>query len=593
MDDTTQRLNRWLEHETLDQRLRKELETLKANGELDEIYERFYRDLEFGTGGLRGILGAGINRMNIYTVRKTSQGIANYINANHSHTCGCKRPSVAIGYDSRINSKLFAENVASVFIANNIHAYLYDELMPAPAISFATRYHRCAIGVMITASHNPAEYNGYKVYNTFGCQVALKQADDILNYINSLDIFDDVKYLPFDDAQKSAGFQYMGRETKDAFMKAVLAEAVLTDADSAKMLADLSVVYSPLNGAGNKPVRQMLKQIGVGTVTIVPEQELPDGNFPTSPYPNPEKREALELGLTLCEEVRPDLLLATDPDCDRVGIAVKHEEAYVLLTGNQVGILLLNFICERKIATGTMPKNPITARTIVTSNMVDLVAAHYGVEVRTTLTGFKYIGELIGELEKNGEEERYIFGFEESYGYLAGTYVRDKDAVNGAMLICEMTAYYKAQGKTPVDVLDELYKQHGYFKNDLTDFAFKGSAGMQTMETIMTYLRNNPPSEAAGRKVAWRVDYLKQQRYIIGNNLHCDLAAGTKPTDLPHSNVLEYVLVDGTTFTVRPSGTEPKLKVYFSARGRSVSEADTIIETLKKEMTALVEQASR
>jgi len=567
-EDAVKRCRLWVENPKLDPALKAELEgytkALERNPQdetaLNEIYERFYKELEFGTGGLRGILGAGTNRMNVHTVARATQGLANYVNRRYAVKKTLfkkgKRASVAISYDSRNMSPEFAKIAARVLIANDIDVYLYRELMPTPALSFAVRYYHCAAGIMVTASHNPAKYNGYKVYNEEGCQINIEQADEVLAEIQKLDSFRDVK-MASDDREVT----YIPQETIDAYMAAVKAQS--TGFNGCK---NLEVVYTPLNGAGNKPVRRILEEIGVGKVTVVKEQELPDGNFPTCPYPNPEKKEALKLGLELCETLKtPDLLLATDPDCDRVGIAVKHRGEFVLLTGNEVGILLLDFLCQVK----KLPQRPIAIKTIVSSKMMEAVAEHYGVEVRSVLTGFKFIGEQIGLLEKNGEEERYIFGFEESYGYLSGPYVRDKDAVNGSMLICEMTAFYKSAGSTLVDRLNEMYRQYGYYRNDLMDFAFEGAAGMDKMASIMEGLRNDPPRSVIGKAVATKVDYEKDD------------------TGLPKSNVLEFNLEDGSRFIVRPSGMEPKLKIYLSARGATAMDSARIIASMKEELAQL------
>ena len=559
----------WIQNPKVDRQLKAELETymeaLKQNpedeGALNEIYERFYKELEFGTGGLRGILGAGTNRMNVHTVAKATQGLANYVNRCYAVKKTLfkkgKKAAVAISYDSRNLSPEFAQIAARVLTANNIDVYLYRELMPTPALSFAVRYYHCAAGIMITASHNPAKYNGYKVYNEEGCQMNIQQADQVLAEIGALDIFRDVR-MAADDRSVT----YIPEETVDAYMAAVKAQSTGFNG-----CGNLEVVYTPLNGSGNKPVRRILKEIGVGKVIVVKEQELPDGDFPTCPYPNPEKKEALRLGLALCEELKtPDLLLATDPDCDRVGIAVKHQGEFVLLTGNELGILLFDFLCQVK----KLPERPIAIKTIVSSKMMDAVAEHYGVEMRNVLTGFKFIGEQIGLLEKDGEVERYIFGFEESYGYLSGSYVRDKDAVNGSMLICEMTAFYKSVGSTLVDRLNELYDQYGYYKNHLLDFAFEGAAGMEQMASIMESLRSDPPKAVMGKAVTKKVDYERDE------------------TGLPSSNVLEFNLEDGSGFVVRPSGTEPKLKIYLSARGASPEDSARIIDAMKEELSQLV-----
>lgn len=607
MKDAMTKYNQWLNYEGLDEETRRELQLLKDEG---EIYDRFYKQLEFGTGGLRGVLGAGTNRMNIYTVRSATQGLADYINDYYAEGkeryCG-KAPTAAIAYDSRIKSDVFAQEAAKVLMANGIGVYLYPKLMPTPALSFAVRYYQCCTGIMITASHNPAKYNGFKVYNEEGCQMTLEDAAEVLKRIEKIDIFADVKTV-------EKAFQLIPEEVDEAFYAAVERESMGIDCQN------LSVVYTPLNGTGNIPVRTILQRIGVEQIEIVAEQELPDGNFPTCPYPNPEKREALQLGLALCESLEkkvnrtadafkahkakqqaPDLLLATDPDCDRVGIAVRSKTGfggaeYCLITGNEVGVLLLDFICMRRgEATKTsgvkpLPPAPIAMKTIVTTKMAADVAANYGVTMLDLLTGFKFIGEQIGLLEKKGEQDRFIFGFEESYGYLSGAHVRDKDAVNASMLICEMAAYYKEKNMTLLDRLEELYEKYGYYRNDLMEFAFEGAAGMEKMAAIMKRLRDEAPQEVIGKKIVEIADYEASQRRIIGGIDGCDLVAGTKPIDLPKSDVLAYVLADGSSFIVRPSGTEPKLKVYLSAKGGTQSESESIIEELKKELNELILQ---
>ena len=529
-----------------DKDLTAELESVKDKPE--EINDRFYRDLEFGTGGLRGVIGAGTNRMNVYTVRKATQGMANYL-LEHA---GSKPQSVAIAHDSRIKGVAFAQQSAAVLAANGIKAYLYPQLMPTPALSFAVRHLKCDAGICVTASHNPAKYNGYKAYGSDGCQVTADMADGIMNEINSLDIFTGVKKMDFQEGIDKGLIEYIGEETVDAFIDSVYAENLSVDA------SNLKLVYTPLNGSGLMCVKRILDRIGVKDVTVVPEQEQPDGSFPTCPYPNPEIREALQKGLELCEKVQPDLLLATDPDCDRVGIAVDQNGEYVLMTGNEVGIMLLDFIARVKKEQGKLPAHPVAVTTIVSTDMVDPIARDHGVELRRCLTGFKYIGDIIAELEeKEGNADSYLLGFEESYGYLSGGYVRDKDAVDGSMLICQMAAYYKGKGMTLVDAMNALYEKYGYYKNDLMNFAFEGEDGMKTMNGIMDKLRNDPPAEIAGVKVAGRSDYKESRSY------------GDKEgaIDLPKSNVLEYRLEDGCKLIVRPSGTEPKIKIYLSGKG--------------------------
>lgn len=562
MQRVKEQFNLWLEYPEMDKDLKEELSSIINDS--DQIYDRFYKELEFGTGGLRGILGAGTNRMNVYTVGKATQGIADYINKHY----GDKHPAMAIAYDSRINSDVFAEEAARVLIGNNIHVYLYPELMPTPALSFAVRHYKCCGGIMITASHNPAKYNGYKVYDEDGCQLTLEAAEEVYQFIQNIDAFSQVR-------RGIEKLEVIGNEVVEAFLEEVKKESAEVEGTDS-----LSVVYTPLNGTGNKPVRKILEMIGVRDVKIVEEQELPDGNFPTCTYPNPEKKEALKLGLELCENLQrqgqgPDLLLATDPDCDRVGIAVKTDQGtFELITGNEIGALLLDFICQRRLVASKgessgkkMPENPVAVKTIVSSKMADDIAKAYGVEMINVLTGFKFIGEQIKNLEKKNQEERYIFGFEESYGYLSGSYVRDKDAVNGSMLICEMTAYYKSIGITLLDRLQELYQTYGYYRNDLLDFGFEGAAGMEKMAAIMKSFRCNAPKEIIGTSVVESRDY---EEGILG---------------LPGADVLEYILEDGSSFMVRPSGTEPKLKIYLSAKGRSSAHSEEIINQLRLELT--------
>ncbi len=558
---------RWLAQDLDDKDLTAELESVK--GQPEEINDRFYRDLEFGTGGLRGVIGAGTNRMNVYTVRKATQGMANYLLA---HANG-KPQSVAIAHDSRNKGVAFAQQSAAVLAANGIKAYLYPQLMPTPALSFAVRHLHCDAGICVTASHNPAKYNGYKAYGSDGCQVTADMADGIMNEINSLDIFSGVKRMDFQQGLDQGLIEYIGQETVDAFIENVYAESLQVDA------SNLKLVYTPLNGSGLMCVKRILDKIGVKDVTVVPEQEQPDGNFPTCPYPNPEIREALQKGLELCEKVQPDLLLATDPDCDRVGIAVNQHGDYVLMTGNEVGILLLDFIAGVKKEQGRLPAHPVAVTTIVSTDMVDPIAKEYGVELRRCLTGFKYIGDIIAELEeKEGNADSYLLGFEESYGYLSGGYVRDKDAVDGSMLICQMAAYYKQKGLTLVDAMSALYEKYGYYKNDLCNFGFEGEDGMKTMNGIMEKLRNDPPAEIAGSKVVGRSDYQASLSYgdVEGS------------IDLPKSNVLEYRMENGCKLIVRPSGTEPKIKIYLSGKGGSKAEAEEIIQKMKDQVPALL-----
>ena len=540
---------RWLSQEMEDPDLAEELRQIQGNEK--EIYERFYRELEFGTGGMRGILGAGTNRMNIYTVRKVTQGMANYLLAHYEN------PAVAISYDSRNKSQLFAREAACVLAANHVQAHLYRELMPTPALSYAVRQLGCQAGIMVTASHNPAQYNGYKAYGADGCQMVSQIADEVYEEVTRLDIFEDIRYLPFDQALASGRISYIPNSLIDQYLTQVLAQQVNRGVGPR---SGLKVVYTPLNGAGNRCVRTVLGLMGLQQVWVVPQQEEPDGNFPTCPYPNPEIREAMELGIQLARQKEADILIATDPDCDRVGCAVRHQGEYQLLTGNEVGVLLLDYIARSRRQAGTMPPSPIVVKSIVSTTMIEPVAKEYGVEVVDVLTGFKYIGEQIGQLEAKGEENRYLLGFEESYGYLTGTYVRDKDGVNGASMIAEMAAYYRLENKTLVDVLEELYAKYGYYYNSIDNFAFEGAQGMARMKEMMEQARENPPKELAGYQVVQVADYGRSVR--TGPQ-------GEQPISLPRSNVLAYTLENGATVVIRPSGTEPKLKAYYSLKGEN------------------------
>lgn len=561
----------WCEKAVDDPDLKQEL--ISVADDAEGINDRFYRNLEFGTGGLRGVIGAGTNRMNIYTVRRATQGFSDYINE------AFQNPSVAIAYDSRIKSDTFAKAAAGVFAANGIRVYIYSELMPTPMLSFAVRELKCQAGVMVTASHNPSKYNGYKAYGADGCQLNLTDAEAVIKKVNALDMFDGVKYVNFEDAVNDGMITYIEQNIIDKFYENVLAQGLNTD-----LVADsgLKVVYTPLNGTGNKPVRHILDTIGIKNVIVVPEQEMPDGNFTTCPYPNPEIRDALELGLKLCDEVKPDLLLATDPDCDRVGIAVPDEKGgYVLFSGNEVGALLLEYICSERTRLGTMPKNPVTVKTIVTTDIIMKIAEKYGVEVIEVLTGFKFIGEQIGILEKKGEEDRFIFGYEESYGYLAGSYVRDKDAVIASMLICEMAAFYRTKGISLLQARENMYKTYGVYYHTQQSFTFEGKAGMEKMNSIMSNLRENPPKEIGGLKVIFFDDYLESASLNVSTNEKSAIA-------LPKSDVLSFVLTDGAKVIIRPSGTEPKIKAYYTAIGESQSDAEALEQKLVESFSKLI-----
>ncbi|MEG0693807.1 MAG: phospho-sugar mutase, partial [Oscillospiraceae bacterium] len=503
-------------------------------------------------------------------IRKATQGLADYLNEEYESS------SVAISYDSRIKSDLFAIEAARVLAANGIKVYIYDKLMPTPCLSFAVRELHCEAGIMVTASHNPAKYNGYKVYGNDGCQITIETADKVLSLIGKVDIFRGVKLEEFDKALADGAIEYIKPEVEARYLANVKAQSIDSEA-TAK--AGLKVVYTPLNGTGNLPVRKILDMVGIKDVFIVNEQEKPDGTFSTCPFPNPEIPEALELGLKLCETQKPDLLLATDPDCDRVGIAVPDENGnYVLISGNEVGSLLLEYICKLRIEKGTMPENPIAVKTIVTTELAAKIAADYGVEIIDVLTGFKFIGEQIHYLEDNHEENRYIFGFEESYGYLAGTYVRDKDAVVGSMLICEMAAYYKLQGVSILDALKRLYDKYGVFLHQQQSFTCEGSAGMQRMNEIMLSLRENPPKTLGGSEVIKHADYKMSLCYD-------DVNATEQVIELPKSDVLSYTLQNGASVVLRPSGTEPKIKAYYTAIDKTTQEAQKIIDAIKVDFT--------
>lgn len=541
--DYQKEYRRWLIKADMDPALLEELRTMDEKQQEDA----FYRDLSFGTGGLRGVIGAGTNRMNIYTVAKATQGLANYLKEHF------RAPSVAIGFDSRINSELFSKVAARVFAANGVKVHIWPELMPVPTVSFALRELGCSAGVMVTASHNPSKYNGYKVYGADGCQITTQGAAEVLAKIEALDIFQDVRIMDFDTAWNDGRILHIPEAVYTAFVENVKAQSVLY---GDKTTHDVAIVYSPLNGAGRKPVLRTLKELGYTNITVVKEQEEPDGRFPTCPYPNPEIREAMELGLGYAREKNADLLLATDPDCDRVGIAVKNAQGdYVLLSGNEVGLLLLDYLCAQKQKHGKMPKDPVLVKTIVTVDLAERIAEHYGVETRNVLTGFKYIGEQIGLLEKAGEERRYLFGFEESYGYLTGTYVRDKDGVDGAVMICEMFSFYAARGIRLTDQLAKLYERYGYCRNTLHSYQFEGSAGFAKMQGIMAAFRQGI-STFGGKAVGKVLDY----------------SAGLD--GLPKADVLKFYLDGGTTLVVRPSGTEPKLKLYLSVTAKDETEAE-------------------
>ena len=561
--DIKQTYNEWLENAVEDKDLTAELESIKNNE--DEIYDRFYTALKFGTAGLRGIIGAGTNRMNIYVVRQATQGLANYVLKKYGNG------SVAISHDSRIKADLFMNEAARVLAANGIKVYITSELQPTPVLSYLVRYFKCQAGIMVTASHNPAAYNGYKAYGEDGCQMTDVAASTVYDEISKLDMFKDVKIADFDEAVKSGMIEYVDESVYDTYLEKVMEQQVNPGVCKG---ADLKVVYTPLNGTGNKLVRKVLGKIGVNDVVVVPEQELPDGNFTTCPYPNPEIKEALAKGLELCEKEQPDLLLATDPDADRVGIAVKdYDGSYRLISGNEDGVMLTNYILSCKKASGKLPEKPVVVKTIVTTKLINKLCEKYGCELKNVLTGFKYIGEVILNLEKKHEENRYLFGFEESYGYLSGTYVRDKDAVVASMLVCEMAAYYKKQGKSLAEVIDGLYEEFGYYLNQTYSFEFDGAAGMQKMSDIMTAVRDNTPKSIAGYDVVKVSDYLLRKETDVATGSVTDI-------DLPKSNVIALHLADDNAVIIRPSGTEPKIKLYITSVGKDKDNAAEICEKL-------------
>lgn len=556
--------NKWLKNAVEDKDIIDELNSIKDNK--DEVYERFYKNLEFGTAGLRGLIGAGTNRMNIYVVRHTTQGLANYIKKNY-HGDNC----VAISYDSRIKADLFAIEAAKVLAANNIKVYLTKELQPTPVLSFLVRNFKCKAGIMITASHNPAEYNGYKAYDSTGCQMTDIACNNVYNEISNLDIFKDITIMDFNKGLESGKIEYVDDSVYDSYLEKVKEQQINKDAC---LNSDLNVVYTPLNGTGNKLVRKVLKEIGLENLHIVKEQELPDGNFPTAPYPNPELKEALNLGLKLSEDVNADILIATDPDADRVGVAVKNtDNTYRILTGNETGILLSDYILSSRDKNNTLPENPIIVKTIVTSILVERIAKKYNCKVKDVLTGFKYIGEVILTLEEKEEVDRFVFGFEESCGYLAGSYVRDKDAVLASMLVCEMAAHYKKENKSLAQVIDNLYEEYGFYKNTTISFDFKGSAGMKKMSKLMLSLRKTSINSFNGFNVVKVADYL--------NSVEKDLITNDeKAINLPKANVMAYSLEGGNAVIVRPSGTEPKIKVYVTAVGKDEKDAHNITDNL-------------
>lgn len=570
MNDIKSLYSLWCEKATADSDLIPELQEI--SGDDDAILDRFYKNLEFGTAGLRGVIGAGTNRMNVYTVNQATQGLANYLNENFEN------PSVAVAYDSRIKSDVFAKEAACVLAANGIKVYLYPELVPTPMLSFAVRRLGCSSGIIITASHNPSKYNGYKCYDPNGYQMTDEAAAKTYEYIQKTDMFSGVKTMSFDDALAEDMIDFIEDWLMDEFYEKVLSASVNPDA---LKKANLKVIYTPLNGTGNKPVRKVLKMAGVKDVTVVKEQEKPDGNFPTCPFPNPEIRQAFECAIKTAEGTNADLLLATDPDCDRVGIAVRDGEEYALMTGNEVGAMLCEYLLSSLKEQGKLPVNPIVVKTIVTTPLVETIAAAYGAQTADLLTGFKYIGELVTNLEKNDETDRFIVGMEESYGYLRGTHARDKDAVVASLLICEMASYYKLKGISLKQFMDGIYEKYGMYLNTVLNFGFEGASGMQKMADMMNDLRVNPPKEIAGAPVVKMSDYKL--------SFTKDTVTGEETEiNLPKSNVLSFIMPDNSKVIVRPSGTEPKIKVYITACGNSREESTEKSEKIADSMSKIL-----
>ena len=558
MADVHELLSTWIE-DVKDEELLAELKAMREAGDGDAITDAFFQDLAFGTAGLRGTLGAGTNRMNIYTVGRATQGFADYLVKNFEN------PTVAIARDSRNNGELFVKTTAAILAANGVTSYVYPKISPVPTLSWATRYLECSGGICMTASHNPAAYNGYKAYGPDGCQITSEAADAISAAMNACDPFHDVKTMDFDAAVEQGLVKWIGDEVLDAYYDAVADKSVNNLTDEQIANAPLKLVYTPLNGTGLIPVTTVLNKVGVTDITVVPEQRDPDGDFPTCPYPNPEIREAMQKGIDLCQEVKPDLLLATDPDADRVGVACADGDDYTLLTGNEMGVLLLDYICKMRAERGEDLSSKVAVTTIVSSAMVDALAEEYGFELRRCLTGFKYIGDIITGLSDAGEVDRFIFGFEESYGYLSGDHVRDKDAVNASMLICQMAQYYKLQGKNLVQAMRDLYEKHGFYHNRTISLSYPGADGAAKMAGLMAGLRAEAPAEIAGAKVEAVVDY------------------ATCVNGLPKADVIEFDLEGGNKAIVRPSGTEPKIKLYIFAKGEDAAAADALLGAIEED----------
>ena len=572
MMDFRQGYNRWLNEEKVDEALKNELQTIENE---KEIEDRFYKNLEFGTGGLRGKIAAGSNRMNVYTIGKATQGLATYLLKHKAE------PSVAIAYDSRNMSKEFADQAASVLAANGVKVFLYPSLRPTPMLSFTVRHLETDAGIVITASHNPKEYNGYKVYGNDGGQITDEAAKEILSYIDAADIFEDVKVMALEKAEKEGKLEYITEEVDKAYYHQVETLCIRKDLIKEKA-SELKIIYTPIHGSGNIPVRTMLNKLGFTNVAVVKEQELPDGNFPTAPYPNPEDKRVFELAIEMAKETAPDLIFGTDPDCDRIGVVVKESaDSYKVLTGNQVGILLSDYILNARKEMGTLSEQDTIVKTIVTSDMVKPIAMHYGTQVMDVLTGFKYIGEKIKEFLETGTNN-FVFGYEESYGYLSGDFVRDKDAVIASVLIAEMALYYRTQGKNLYEALEDLFKQYGYYREDLVSIQMEGKDGQEKIQAIISNLRENAPKEVGGIRVVRVEDYKLSKAYNV-------LEGEEEAIFLPTSNVMKFILEDGSWFVVRPSGTEPKMKIYVSIIGQDEKDATNKVENFKKQVLELVE----
>ena len=570
MNDVKKLYELWLKNTENNEEIQAELLSIKDNDE--EILDRFYRNLEFGTAGLRGILGAGTNRMNTYTVCQATQGLADYLNSRY------ESPAVAVGYDSRIKSDVFSKQCAEVLAANGVKVYIFPRLMPTPFVSFAVMRLKCQSGVVITASHNPSKYNGYKCYDPEGYQMTEEAALETYSFIQKVDMFGGAKRMNFEKAVENGLIEYISDDIIEEFYAEVLRRPINPEVIAE---SDIRIIYTPLNGTGNIPVRTVLSRAGFRNVKVVAEQEMPDGNFPTCPYPNPEIKQVFECAIEMTKEEKADLLLATDPDCDRVGIAVLSGNEYVLLSGNDVGVLLTEYMLSQRKAKGILPKNASMTKSFVSTPLIDAVAEKYGCKVTDVLTGFKYVGEFVSNLAKKGEDDGFIMGFEESYGYLIGTHARDKDGVAASLMVCEMAAYYKSKGKTLVDVLGDIYAEHGVTVDRLYNFFFEGASGMVKMQEIMKETRENPPEELAGLKVIRVSDCLK------GTITSVETGEET-PIGLPQSNILAYSLPNGNSAIVRPSGTEPKIKVYIAGCGKTKTDADSTADALGEAMKKLL-----